>query len=117
MDFFQGLLRRIDRSRGRIVTVAGIIPRAYGENGPAIAAQLDPDMWQAAINSNGRLVFGGGPRLRRLEGDGTLKTRDCRGRRWRRRTSPPRVQRIATGTFSSPTGKWGKCPPTASIRR
>lgn len=71
---FQGLLRRIDQTTGRIVTVAGIIPRAFGENGPAIAAQLDPDMWQAAIDSNGDVVFGGGPRLRRLEPDGTLKT-------------------------------------------
>lgn len=74
IDFFQGLLRRLDRSTGRIVTDAGIIPRAFGENGPAIAAQLDPDMWQVAIDSNGQVVFGGGPRLRRLERSGTLKT-------------------------------------------
>lgn len=75
MEFNGKLLRRLTPSAGAVVTtIAGIAPRAVGEDGPAIAALLDNDMHQAAMDVNGGIVFGGSGRVRRLENDGTLRT-------------------------------------------
>jgi sugar lactone lactonase YvrE len=67
-----GRVRRIDLADDTLHTVAGIGPATVGENGPPIAALLQPT--DIAFDLQGRLLIAEPLRLRRLEADGNLAT-------------------------------------------
>lgn len=78
--FCEALVNRIrsfDLTTGTLSTVAGIGPQAFGENGPAIAAELDTldgDATPIAVTADDEVLIGGYNRLRKLEPGGTLRT-------------------------------------------
>lgn len=70
-------VRAIDLGTGILSTIAGIGPATFGENGPAIAAELDAidgDARPLGITANDELLIGGYRRLRLLESSGVLRT-------------------------------------------
>jgi sugar lactone lactonase YvrE len=69
-----GRVRALDLASRLVTTLGGIGPAALGENGPAVAAQLDALVTQLALTANDELLITGYTRLRRLESDGTLRT-------------------------------------------
>lgn len=69
-----GRVRAIDLGTRELTTIAGIGPAAFGENGPAVAAELDAIVGQLAVTAAQELIVTGLRRLRRLEPDGTLRT-------------------------------------------
>lgn len=74
---FVNRIRSIDLATGTLSTLAGIGPAEFGENGPAIAAELGiagGDGVPFALNSRDELLIGSYSRLRRLDRDGSLLT-------------------------------------------
>ena len=70
-------VRSIDLSTGMLTTIAGIGPAAFGEDGPAIAAEIDAmgaDAVPLAVDIDDSILIGGYKRLRRLRRDGVLLT-------------------------------------------
>lgn len=91
-------VRSIDLATNTLGTIAGIGPAAFGENGPAIAAEIDgmgADAVPIAAAPDDTILFGGYLRLRRLEKDGTLRTIAGGGLG---SSGPPPLQRTAVGT-------------------
>jgi cysteine-rich repeat protein len=75
LDTFNSVVRKVDAT-GTITTVAGVPTGGSSDDGvPAITADLAaPD--DIAIDAQGRLLIaeGNGPRIRRVESDGTIDT-------------------------------------------
>lgn len=69
-------LRAVELETGILTTIVGIGPATLGENGRAVAAEIDPFKSTLAVDSGGNLLLAteGSGRLRRLEADGTLRT-------------------------------------------
>lgn len=91
-------VRSIDLATRTLSTVAGIGPAAFGENGPAVGAELDGMDGLAlpiAVTPDDAVLIGGYRRLRRLERDGTLQTIAGGGLNPH---GPPSPQRPALGT-------------------
>jgi len=70
-------VRSIDLTTGILRTIAGIGPLAFGENGPAVAAELETSgatSLPIAVTGDDGLLIGGYTRLRKLDPDGTIRT-------------------------------------------
>ncbi len=98
-------VRSIDLTTGTLTTVAGIGPTTFGENGPAIAAELDragPPVGSLAVAADGGLLVGSlVGRLRKLQADGTLRTVAGGGVSF---VGPPPTERPALGVPIPTTG-------------
>ena len=73
-EFGTARVRSLNLATGDLTTVAGIGPGAFGENGFAMAALLDTESTQLAMDNQNRLIISGRTRLRRLGKDGVLTT-------------------------------------------
>lgn len=73
-EFGTSRVRSLNLTTTELATVAGIGPSAFGENGLAIAALLDTESSQLAVDDQNRLIMSGRTRMRRLGNDGVLTT-------------------------------------------
>lgn len=105
LELHANRVRSIDLATGTLATVAGIGPATFGENGPAIAAELDlagPPIGSLAVAADGGLLVGGlFGRLRKLQPDGTLRTIAGGGLGF---AGPPPTERPALGVPIPTTG-------------
>ena len=111
-DTLAGNLRRMNLATGKVETVAGIAPRAFGVPGPAIGAVLTGPEGDLAILPSGDLLFAdtGSIRIFKIDAEGQITEFGGTGMNWSpeplRENTP--VSRVSIGPVAlAPDGFGG----------